>query len=100
MVRPDSLGQAHGRHEERVHGRVRVSDAEPRVLDGNGGEMEDARKVAQGCDGCDREAVGDRPPELRRITLQKIDDLKAEGLEGIGVVGHPRDDLPGPLAPP
>ena len=100
VVWPDALGQAQGRHEERALGRGRVRqmvDAESQVLDGNGGEEEDARKVAGGCD---REAVGEWPPEIGRIALQKIDDLKAEGVEGIGVVGHPPDDLPGPLAPP
>ena len=47
-----------------------------------------------------QEAVGDWPPEIGRIALQKSNDLKAEGVEGIRVVDHPPDDLPGPLTQP
>ena len=102
VVRPNLLGQAQGRHDERVPGGARVLDAEPRVLDGDGGEKEDAREVARGVDGFDGEAVGDWPPEIRRrrIARQKTVDLKLDGLKGVGVGGHPPDELPSPLAPP
>ena len=56
--------------------------------------------MALGFDGFDREAVGNWPPKIRRITLQKIDDLTAEGLKRVGVGGDPPDELPSPLAPP
>ena len=56
--------------------------------------------MARGIEGFDGEAVGDRPPEIHRIALQKIDDLEMEGLERVRVGGHPPDELPSPLAPP
>jgi hypothetical protein len=101
-VRPKSPGQAQGRHVERVPGGARVLGAETRVFDGDGGEKEAAREVARGVEGFDGEAFDDWPPEVfrRRIALQKIGDLEVEGVKGVGLGGHPPDELPSPLAPP